>query len=474
MDWRTSLKLNPIESVADRNAYLLESDYGVMRTNGSYINLFFQVEEAALLTHIGVAVFNDITSGVGGVPGTFTITLQGIDASGNNDGVVKATAGNITPQPADAGTFKWWSLTASYAAIRGEGLCLRIEKISGGGSHFGIRILGPRTLAGGFPYHRIFTGTVNLSGGEQMIYGYRSAARRYGFPIKSIRKSAFNSPGQVGLRFMFSDELAEKAVLSHITWVGRPAVAAGSEYDVIVYDDAGTEQSRVTIDVDHGALGMSSGIGGRDYSSTVYFEDAPTIEFGREYFVMLAPAGGTQSLYVACWDFNESADANALGGEGEFYFVTRAGASGSFSRDGTARPMIDLGFFDWGVAAPPAIGWHLKFIPRYNDNALIEHADDQIRDPDETVDGEPHEQPGFPIGDAIKSYGGFLTVEIFRDPAGTFDATTRIRDEMLIEEAKILNWDPFLPGDESNIVFRLRAAFGSTTFVDIDQYGRLV
>jgi hypothetical protein len=136
--------------------------------------------------------------------------------------------------------------------------------------------------------------------------------------------------------------------------------------------------------------------------------------------------------------------------------------------------MIDLGFFDWGVAAPPAIGWHLKFIPRYNDNALIEHADDQIRDPDETVDGEPHEQPGFPIGDAIKSYGGFLTVEIFRDPAGTFDATTRIRNEMLIEEAKILNWDPFLPGDESNIVFRLRAAFGSTTFVDIDQYGRLV
>lgn len=474
MDWRTILRIHPIESVTNRVAYLLDPDWADIRTNGAFLNLFFEVEEAATLTHIGVAVIDDITSGVGGVPGTFTFTLQGIDSSGNNDGVVKATAGSYTPVPSDQGTFLWLPLTATYGALRGEEMCLRIEKVSGGGSNFGTRYLGPRFNRGRMPYQRLFTGVTNLSSSDQAIYGYRSASRRYGFPTKSIRKTAFNSPGQVGMRFFFSDEIAESAVLSHITWVGRPAVAAGSSYDVIVFDDGGVEQSRVTVDVDHGAATMSSAVGGRDFSSTIYFEDAPEIEFGREYFVLLAPAGGAQSMYVAAWDFNETADANALGGEGEFYLVSRAGASGSFTRDGTARPMIDLGFYDWGISAPPQTGFHVKFIPRYNDNALIEHADDQVVDPRETVeDGEPHEVPGFPIGNAIKSYGGFATVEVFRNPEGTFDASTRIYTERPLEELKLVNWDPFVAG-ASHLVFRFRAAEGSATFVDVDQYGFLI
>jgi hypothetical protein len=473
MDWRTSLKIYPVESVANRAAYFPDTDWSDFRTNGAFVEIFFQVEEAATLTHIGVGVINDVTSGVGGFPGHFLFTLQGISASGIGDGVIKASAGTYTPVPSDAGTFLWLPLLASYGALRGEEMCLRIEKTGGGGTNFLARVLGPRFGGGGFIYQRVFSGVVTNIGTDQAVYGYRSAARRYGFPIKpDILKTAVNAPGQTGMRFLFSDDLAETAVLSHITWVGRPNVAAGGAYDVVVIDDEGNELSRVTQQVSHGALTMSAGAGGRDYSSTVYFEDAPEIVFGREYFVVLQPASGTQSLYVAAWDFNDTADASALGGEGEFYAVARAGTSGSFTRDGNARPMIDLGFFDWGVRAPPQTGFHLKFFPRYNDNALIEHADDQVVDPRETVDGEPHEAPGFPIGGAIKSYCGFATVEVFKDPLGVFDSTTRIFTERPIEELKMLNWDPFLPGD-SHIVFRLRAVAGSPSFVDYDQYTRL-
>lgn len=472
MDWRTSLKIHPIESVPFRVALLPDHDWSRLATNGSFVEIFFQVEEASTITHVGTMLRDDITFSVGGIPGDFVMTLEGISDSGVADGVVKAQTAQFTPDPSQAETFLWRPLLATYSAQRGEKLCLKITKNSGGGSLFGTRVIHFGSV--GFPYQRWFTGSGTLisSGGD--VYGYRTATRRYGWPIKFFRQvdGAINSPGQTGMRFLFSDEIAQNAVLSHITWIGRPNVTAGGSYAVAVYDDMGATLSRVTISVDHGAQTMSGAAGGRDFSSTVYFEDAPTIEFGREYFVMLEPSG-SQALYVAAWTFNDALDAAALGGEGEFYGASRSTGSGSFSVDTTVRPLIDLGFFDWGIAAPPLTGFHLKFFPRYNDNALIEHADDQVVDPRETVEGEPHEAPGFPIGNAIKSYCGFATVEVFRNPEGTFDASTRIRDEMPIEEAKLINWDPFVAAD-SHLVFRFRAVAGSSSFVDIDQYARLI
>lgn len=476
MDWRTSLKIHPIESVAFRVAHFPDTDWTDFRTNGAFVEIFFQAEEAATLTHIGVGQIADVTSGVAGVPGTFLMTLQGISGAGIADGVIKATTGNFTPDNADDGLFLWKPLLATYGALRGEELCIRLEKISGGGSNFLTRILGPRNGGGGFPYQRRFSGISTGTAGDQAVYGYRSTTRRYGFPCQfEILKTAFNASGQTGMRFLFSDEIAEHATLSHITWIGRPGVASGTTYDIVVYDDAGVEMtgSRTTIDVDAGALTMSAAAGGRDYSNTVYFDTGVEIEFGREYFVMLQPSGASQGLYVANWAFNDAQDAAALGGEGEFYGVTRNSPSGSFTRLTSARPMIDLGFFDWGISAPPLTGFHVKYVPRFNDNALIEHADDQVNDPRETVEGEPHEAPGFPIGGAIKAYGGFATVEVFRNPEGVFDETTRIIEEIPLEESKLINWDPFTAG-ASHLVFRFRAAEGSDQYVDVDQYARLV
>jgi hypothetical protein len=473
VDWRVDLKIHPFEHVPFRVVQFVDNDWGRLATNGSFIEIFFEVEEPATLTHVGVHVEDDITFSVGGIPGDFLTTLEGISGSGVADGVVKATTALWTPANSDGQTIKWLPLLATYSAQRGERLCLKTVKISGGGSLFASRVLGARFGAGSFPWQRWFTGSGTLVAADAPIFGYRSATRRYGFPIGLIQKTDVNAPGQAGMRFFFSDEIAQNAVLSHITWLGRPNVAPGGTYDVVVYDDAGLELSRVTQRVDHGVQAMSGAIGGREFSSTVYLEDAPTIEFGREYFVVLEPASGTQQLVVSGWKCNDASDAAALGGEGEFYYASRAGSSGSFTTDTTVRPMIDLGFFDWGISAPPLIGFHLKILPRYNDNALIEHADDQVVDPRETVEGEPHEAPGFPIGDAIKSYGGWATVEVFRDPEGVFDASTRIIPEQPIEDVKLVNWDPFVAG-ASHLVFRFRAAEGSATFVDVDQYARLL
>ena len=74
---------------------------------------------------------------------------------------------------------------------------------------------------------------------------------------------------------------------------------------------------------------------------------------------------------------------------------------------------------------------HTKFWPKYNDEALISHADDRVREQGRatsTVDGPnvgedgaatvsilssgPHEKTGFPIGNSVESYQGFKTVEV--------------------------------------------------------------
>lgn len=464
----TRLRILPYESTPS-GSFIMDNDFIVLNTTGEFVEIFFEAEEPAIITQVGFNIADGTVAGVGGFAGEYQVTLQGIGPTGLADGVVLAQTANYTPNSSDAEIFVWAPLLASLAVQRGQRLCLKIEKVGGGGTAFTTRVLSARFQAGGFPYQRIATSRDS----SLLVYGYRSSSRRYGFPVASIRRDAVNSPGQTGMRFKLSASYGTSAVLSHITWLGLPATVGQREYDTVVYDDMGVELTRKTREVDLGALTMIATTAGREYSSTVYFDDAPEIIFGREYFVVLQPLDSAQGLFVSAWQCMDAGDAAALGLSGEVYLATRSGTSGSFSTDPTVRPMIDLGFFDWGISAPPQTGFHVKFVPRYNDPLLIEHADDQVNNPDRTITGEPHEAPGFPIGGAIKSYGGFATVEVFRDPEGVFDSTTRILDEVPIEEMKILNWDPFVEG-ESHIVFRLRAALGSSAFVDVDQYGRLV
>lgn len=468
MEYDFRLRIEPIESVPF-GLMFVDDDARIVGAS-DFIETFFRIEEAALITHVGMNVDDGITSGVGGVAGSYTLTLEGISAAGIADGVIKATTATFAPSISEIHVFKWVPLLASYAAQRGERMCLKLTWLGGGGTAWGERVIN----SGGanFPYQRhARAGQPAARSTQQPIFGYRTASKRYGFPIATVNQASINSPGQTGIRVFFEGELGSSNVISHITWLGKPSNASGLSYDVIVLDDTLTEIARTTVESGLGVQGVSGGV--RNYSSTVYFDDLITFEFGREYFILLAPEGGAQGLNVTAWEFNDATDAAALGANANFYKVSRSGASGSLTRNQAVKPLIDLGFFDWGIQAPPQTGFHLKFIPRYNDNALIEHADDQIRDPDQTVDGLPHEAPGFPIGDAIKSYGGFATVEVFLDPEGIFDASTRIYDERPIEQLKLLNWDPFTAGDY-NIVFRLRAAEGSAAFVDVDQYGRLI
>lgn len=119
---------------------------------------------------------------------------------------------------------------------------------------------------------------------------------------------------------------------------------------------------------------------------------------------------------------------------------------------------------------------HIKIVPRYNDDELIQHADDQIHDSTEVV-GSPHEVPGHPVGQAIESYQGFLTCEVWHEEVLVVDPYSGsglviYAAEALCEATKMVDFDP--ADAFVHFVFRLRTAWGSSDYIDIDQYVYIV
>jgi len=136
----------------------------------------------------------------------------------------------------------------------------------------------------------------------------------------------------------------------------------------------------------------------------------------------------------------------------------------------------------------------LKFFPSFNDPIQLQHGDDQIRD-GTALAGDVHENPAITIGNAIESYAGAKTVEIFREtidldtdddpvvvggvPQG--DGLVLVMAEQLIELAKFitlpdinLTGSPFAESTFFHYRIRLRGEVASTTFIDVDQYAYVV
>lgn len=138
----------------------------------------------------------------------------------------------------------------------------------------------------------------------------------------------------------------------------------------------------------------------------------------------------------------------------------------------------------------------LKIFPGFNDPIQLQHGDDQIRD-GTALAGVVHENPAIIIGNAIESYAGAKTIEIFREvitldtdddpviidgiPQGDTDGLVLVQAEQLIELAKFitlpdinLTASPFTDSTFFHYRIRLRSETASTKFIDVDQYAYVV
>lgn len=136
----------------------------------------------------------------------------------------------------------------------------------------------------------------------------------------------------------------------------------------------------------------------------------------------------------------------------------------------------------------------LKIFPSFNDPIQLQHGDDQIRD-GTALAGVVHENPAIIIGNAIESYAGAKTIEIFREvitldtdddpvviggvPQG--DGLVLVQAEQLIELAKFitlpdinLTASPFTDSTFFHYRIRLRSEVASTVFIDVDQYAYVI
>lgn len=113
----------------------------------------------------------------------------------------------------------------------------------------------------------------------------------------------------------------------------------------------------------------------------------------------------------------------------------------------------------------------------------MQHADDQIND-GTTITGEPHEVAGNPIGNAIESYQGFATCDIFYErlyldtdftPILDTDGTPigegyqQYAEEAPIEQHKVIEFEV----EETTFYrfrFRLKALSGSSHTISEYQY----
>ena len=479
-DFNLELGLMPVIATPYPVHVLMESgtDAFGITAPGSKIEWILQVEKTGLLSELGFRY--STTLGVSSTvpPPTQRISLQTVDlTTGHATGSIQTSA-TFTPQHEAIdgpgvtwnGTWQWVNVP-SASVVAGQLIAIVIEYSSGtigppNSYYNGIILNSSNGIGGNFPY-------VWAKGSrhtDRLIVGYKVDGRAYGWPIEQLRRPGYNA-GEKALRFQFDGEWCDSYRIAGCTWQGQHAGSTGQQYSVRLYDGT-TEIARTTVDGDHSHL-----LGENSLFHTILFDEGtlPTLLPDRPYRLAIAPDVSTTEITLDTYYAASGGDAVAFPGGNQFFLSERDSTSDSWSDSGEARPMIDLIISEWGAPAQEVVGIHLKFTPALNDPYFIQHADDQIeRNLIEIPEGiNAHEFPGVPIGNAIESYSGWATVEVFKDPDVDFSAEFLIHAEQPIEELKFLRWQPWETGT-FQIVFRLRSKEGSSNIILITRYVRIL
>lgn len=431
-----------------------------------YIAVIFQAEKSGVITDLGIYLGGYFG---GQDPRGMTVALQGVDSSGNPDRFNKIYK-DFSPLELTPGSFNWLETTTTYTCYKGEVLALVISSAEWGDENdASLYANGILDTGGGFPYTTMSSGRNS----SQPIFGYKfETGEAFGMPISDMHfndsTKYFNAPEERGMRFSLDSAWGDIYRIAGVRWQGLAQSSAGHSYNLNLYQGSKVIQS-VNMYGDQGNYGYQSSL----HEIYFYKETLANLSFGSEYIIALAPQEPTTGMILDSVSFLSSGNMSALPGGQHFYWVQRT--ENDWVEDTNRRPQIDLIIDYWGKAAAPQTGMHVKIAPKYNSSLFVEHADDMIHDieADSIVEGETHEATRTIIGNAIKAYGGFLTVEVFKDPDIYFSIETRLYGEQLVEKLKIVGWETMAVG-LYRIVFRFRTAWESENYVDFEQWMRIV
>lgn len=328
-------------------------DYGLdsffINTESLKVYWCFQPKEPATITHLGFCP--DV---VRGTPPVYRISLRDLDVDGNPSAYLVSRF--FTPDASMVNHFTWVKLPTTYKARRGEWLCVSVEYYSGyisSNNCMRLRvILGDPDMNGWWPFMygpETYAGSVSGRGNRTSchgIFGYKSTSRSYGFPIKAVLNTQFNSPAQKGLRIFLGSGFGKSYKILGSIFEGKTYSIAGQSFDMILYDALNTELNRIHWEGNIGARPTWNGS-----PTKLVFDDATlaTLSFGKEYFLAFAPTQSDSGFALATFEVEENFDMTAFPGSSNFYLVERASPGDVWTRVRTQRPVIDLVLDDWST-----------------------------------------------------------------------------------------------------------------------------
>lgn len=467
-------------------------NYKFMSAPSSVIEWRFQAEASC-----SVNAFGFRRDGVYGTPPVYNISLQGI-ANGVANGV-KATAADFRPDRTWDDVTPWfWISVPPTTIVRGQYYAIVLEYVSGAVS---IRnMLSVLVSLSGGAGHR-FPGVATSSGGQLQgsfpIYAYKDTEGNvYGNPVRTsysyLNSLDYTYPDKQGVMFEFPLGFGQEFQIAGMVFFGEPPEGGeNTTYTMALYDAApqvvqdeegnpvetvdGTLLTQVSFGADQRSWDLHPNYKG---NSMVYMFDAselPVLQFGHRYIVSLfCNDESMDSLSLDRIRVDDSDIAEAWPGGDYAYLAYWDDDESTWKFDKSQRPLVDFIIRDWGAPGEGISGAHLKFTPKWNDNLFVQHADDAINiTPELASDAEQHESYGVPIGEAIESYSGFDTVEVFANPDAGFNEDYLVMSERKIEEAKVVNLEPWEAG-LYRLVFRLRATRGSDYYKDVERYLRVI
>jgi hypothetical protein len=458
------------------------SDGSAVRNPTEKIEWIFQLNQTLGVTNLGFQYGFWYFNGSVEKLGRLRISLQGVEqATGRADGVPIVQS---IFHPEDSARFpddddeRWkedwhWIGVIETQVNRGQYVALVIE-YSGGPIAPPWYVFRGRVLrmGSGFPYMRFFSRrqfgapTFGIRGKDS-----DNNIKVFGWPLETYAVKNASQERGVGMRFKLDPGWNDSYKIAGCTWQGR-VPGEGQQYSMRLYD-GGQEIGRTTFDSD---LNAESGAAtSRSFLHQCLFDEneLPELLPDKFYRIALVPDLATTIMTV---DYYTTPNKQALGAfpAGNQFYLSDGGPT-DWSDNTQARPLIDLIISDWGAPLIEQAGIHLKVTPKLNDPYQVQHADDQIEANVISIPSSlaPNEYPGVPIGDAIESYSGYKTIEVFKDPDVDRSDDFLIHVEQPIEGLKFIRWDPWVE-ETAEVVFRLRASTGSAIFREVIRYVRVI
>ena len=245
-------------------------------------------------TVLSVLVFLTVRTGS---PGTFRIGFQGCDATtGLNDGVWQSYTDVNASSLTGIGQFFNFTLDTPQTVQRGKIICIVIQPISGtwnASNSLSVAYGRQNTYPwNALPY--VFTNTTGTTAKVTtplyLFYGYRSATKTYGNPIRSGTGAIFNStttPDEYGMRFTLPATWGKRFTLLGINANHRFSGGGNATINLNLYDSNSNLLAQNSFDSDQLLIPVS----GVNVDGTYQFmfdeSTLPELSYGTEYIIAI-------------------------------------------------------------------------------------------------------------------------------------------------------------------------------------------